>query len=255
MGNDKKLEDFKVMGLGGHLEELRYRLLMAVAGMVVGFVACLCFGKALLSLLVKPYMKVVVSAGLEPQLQAIQLSEQFLVYVKTSLVFGLILSAPWIFYHLWKFVSAGLYPNERRFIYAAAPASAVLFIAGASFFILVMAPWVMAFFIRFDAGIEFIKVAPTLQSYTNFVLSLTLIFGAAFQMPIGIVFAERMGLVSAENLVKARKFVIVGLLIIAAIATPSPDVISQIALAVPLYVLFEASILVCRFLNRRKRTK
>lgn len=253
-GSDKKPEDLKTMDLGDHLEELRYRLLMAVIGVAVGFAVCLYFGKALLGFLVRPYTKVVLAAGLAPQLQAIQLSEQFLVYVRTSLVFGLILSAPWIFYHLWKFVSAGLYPKERRFIYAAVPASAVLFIAGAAFFILVIAPWVMAFFIRFDTGIDFIKVVPTLRSYTGFVLSLTLIFAAAFQMPIAIVSAERMGLISVSDLVRARKFVILALLIIAAIVTP-PDVISQIALAAPLYALFEGSILVCRVLNRAKRTE
>ena len=253
-GNDKKTEDFKTMGLGDHLEELRYRLLMAVIGVGVGFAVCLYFGKELLGLLVKPYIKVVVAAGLAPQLQAIQLSEQFLVYVRTSLVFGLILSAPWIFYHFWKFVSAGLYSNERRFIYAAVPASAVLFVAGAAFFVLVVAPWVMAFFIKFDTGIDFVKIVPTLQSYTGFVLSLTLIFAAAFQMPIAVVSAERMGLISVADLVRTRKFVILGLLIISAIVTP-PDVISQIALTVPLYALFEVSILICRLLDRGKRTE
>ena len=251
MGNNRKVDDFKTMGMGDHLEELRYRLLMAVAGVVAGLVVCLYFGKLLLAFLTIPYIQVVRAAGLEPQLQAIQLSEQFLVYVKTSLVFGLIFSAPWIFYHLWKFVSAGLYRNERRFIYAATPASAILFIAGAFFFIMIIAPWAMAFFINFNTGIDFVKVAPTLQSYISFVLSLTLIFGVAFQMPIAIVFAERMGLISVAGLAGARKFVILGLAIISALATP-PDVISQIALAVPLYALFEGSILVCRLLKKGK---
>ena len=251
MNNNRKVEDFKTMGMGDHLEELRYRLLMAVAGLGVGLAICLCFGRLLLAFLTKPYIKVVLAAGIEPQLQAIQLSEQFLVYVKTSLVFGLILSAPWIFYHLWKFVSAGLYRHEKRFIYVATPASAILFIAGAFFFILIISPWAMAFFINFNTGIEFVKVIPTLQSYISFILSLTLIFGLAFQMPIAIVFTERMGLVSVAGLTRARKFVILGLVIVSAMATP-PDVISQIALALPLYALFEGSILVCRFLRKRK---
>ena len=119
------------------------------------------------------------------------------------------------------------------------------------FFIWAIAPLAMTFFIRFNTGIDFVKVNVTLQSYIGFVLSLTLIFGLAFQMPIGIVFAERMGLVSVESLVKVRKFVILGLVIVAAIATP-PDVISQIALAVPLYILFEGSVLVCRAMRKRK---
>jgi sec-independent protein translocase protein TatC len=92
----------------------------------------------------------------------------------------------------------------------------------------------------------------SLQSYINFVLSLTLIFGLAFQMPIAIVFAEKMGLVTIKALASSRKFVVLGLVVIAAIATP-PDVISQIALAVPLYVLYEVSILVCRISRKRKK--
>ena len=252
MDNNEKTEDFKEMSLGDHLEELRYRLLMVVAGIGFCLVICLCFGKTLLRFMAKPYKDVMIASELEPQLQSIQLPEQFLVYIKTSLVFGIIFSAPWIFYHLWKFVSAGLYRNERRFIHVAAPASAALFIVGAFFFILVISPLAMTFFINFSTGIDFVRVVPTLQSYISFVLSLTLIFGAAFQMPIGIVFAERMGLVSVATLVNVRKFVILGLVIVAAIVTP-PDVISQIALAVPLYVLFEGSILVCKFLRKYKK--
>ena len=215
-------------------------------------VICLCLGKRLLVFLAQPYRNAIAATGTQPQLQAIELPEQFLVYLKTSLVFGLIISSPWAFYHLWKFVSAGLYRRERRFVYVAAPASAALFIAGAAFFIWVVAPSVMAFFVNFDTGIEFVKTVPTLQSYISFVLSLTLIFGLAFQMPIAIVFTERMGLTSIETLTKVRKFVILALVVIAAISTP-PDVISQVALALPMYVLFEGSILVCRVLQRRKK--
>ena len=252
MNSDTKPEALRTMNLGDHLEELRYRLWLAIVGLVVGLVICLFFGKTFLALLAQPYRNVVAATGAEPQLQAIQLPEQFLVYLKTSLVFGLIISSPWVFYHLWKFVSAGLYQRERRFVYVAAPASAALFIAGASFFIWVVAPSVMGFFVNFDTGIEFVKTVPTLQSYINFVLSLTLIFGLAFQMPIAIVFAEKMGLVSIEALAKARKVIILALLLIAAMVTP-PDVISQVALALPMYVLFEGSILVCRMLRKRKR--
>lgn len=252
MNNNNKNKDFKVMSLGDHLEELRYRLLMVIAGIAVSLVFCLCFGKMLLRFMTKPYKDVMTAAKLELQLQAIQLPEQFLVYIKTSLVFGIILSSPWIFYHLWKFVSAGLYRHEKRFIHVAAPASAALFITGAFFFILFIAPLAITFFIKFNTGIDFVKIVPTLQSYISFVLSLTLIFGVAFQLPIGIIFAEKMGLVSIAALVKSRKFVILGLVIVAAIVTP-PDVISQIALAVPLYTLFEGSILVCRFRKKLKK--
>ena len=249
--SDTRPEALRTMNLGDHFEELRHRLWLAIVGVVVGLVICLFFGKTFLALLAQPYENVITDTGAKPQLQAIELPEQFLVYLKTSLVFGLIISSPWVFYHIWKFVSAGLYQRERSFIHVAAPASAALFIAGAGFFIWVIAPSVMGFFVNFKTGIGFVEMVPTLQSYINFVLSLTLIFGLAFQMPIAIVFVERMGLVSIEALVKARKVVVLALLIIAAMVTP-PDVISQIFLALPMYVLFEGSILVCRILQKRK---
>lgn len=245
------VEELKSMSLGDHLEELRYRLTMSLVAAGVGIIVCLFFGRTLLGIVAAPFLGAMKHAGLDPQLQAIQLPEQFMVYIKTSIVFGLLFSCPLIFYHIWSFVSAGLYRRERKYIYAVAPISALLFVTGAVFFILVVAPMTIRFFVSFNTGIEFVKVNITLQSYINFVLSLTLVFGLAFQMPIAIVFAERMGLVSVANLISARKFTVMGLLIAAAIITP-PDVISQIALAVPLYLLFEGSVLVCWLLRRKK---
>ena len=142
---------------------------------------------------------------------------------------------------MWVFISAGLYCHEKKFVHAAAPISAFLFITGSVFFMAVVAPLAMSFFVRFNQALR-IESNWTIQSYMSFVLMLTLVFGAAFQMPIGIVFAEMMGLVSIETLSKNRKYVILGLLFIAAVATP-PDVISQVLLAAPLYVLYESSIL------------
>jgi len=251
MDKNEGRERLKSMSLGDHLEELRYRLMMAIGGVLVGLVGCLFFGRVLLRLIASPYESAMAAAKLQPELQAIQLPEQFMVYLKTCLVFGLLVSAPWVFYHAWAFVSSGLYHKERKFIYAVAPASAALFIAGAFFFMLVIAPLTMIFFITFETGVDFVQVRVTLQSYISFVLSLTLIFGLAFQMPIAIIFAERMGLVTTEALGRVRKFVIIGLVIVAAIVTP-PDVISQIALALPLYALFEASIVICRLLRKHK---
>ena len=251
MGKEKH-ENLKTMSLGEHLEELRYRLIRAIAGAGVGLVACLFFGRYLMRVIAKPYEVAMKIAGLEPEFIAIQPPEKFLVYIKTCLVFGLVISSPWVFYHIWAFISSGLYRHERKFIYVVAPASALLFMTGAVFFMVVIAPMAMLFFIKFDTGIDFVRFSSTLQNYVNLVLSLTLIFAVAFQMPIAIVFAERMGLVSIQTLTSVRRYVILGLVIAAAIATP-PDVISQIALAVPLYVLFEGSIVVCRFLRRRKK--
>ncbi|MHC4951946.1 MAG: twin-arginine translocase subunit TatC [Planctomycetota bacterium] len=177
--------------------------------------------------------------------------EGMLVYFKVCLVFGFILVCPWVFWQTWIFISAGLYKHEKNFVHIVAPLSAILFITGSVFFLIVVAPLAMAFFIRFDRLLGAVSEY-TLKNYIDFVLQLTLVFGAAFQMPIAIVFAEMMGLVSIDALAKSRKFVILGLLFVAAVATP-PDVISQILLAGPLYILYEASIIVCRIMRQRKK--
>ena len=248
---DKDDSKLRSMSLGDHLEELRARLILIILGVFVGLIVCLFFGRYLVDILTIPFAKALGSPDVIGELQTIQPAEGFLVYIKVCLFFGLLITSPWVFWHTWAFISSGLYKHERKYVHVVVPLSATLFITGSVFFMTVIAPLAFSFFIRFN---ERLALASnwTFQNYINMVLMLTLVFGIAFQLPIAIVFAERMGLVSIEQLTKGRKFVLLGLVIVAAMATP-PDVISQIALAVPLYGLFECSILFCRITRRRKK--
>ncbi len=239
------------MSLGDHLEELRSRLILIFAGVLLGLVVCLFFGKFFIGLLTIPFGKAIGAEDVVRHLQTIKPAEGFLVYIKVSLFFGLLATSPWVFWHIWSFVSSGLFKHEKRFIYVVVPASSILFITGSLFFMVIIAPLAMSFFMRINEGLS-VASNWTIQSYIDLVLGLTLVFGTAFQLPIAIIFAERMGLVSVEALCKGRRFVILGLVIVAAMATP-PDVVSQLALALPLYILFEGSILICKFLRRRKK--
>jgi len=250
MGREPQNRAFKTMSLGDHLEELRWRLILALLGVVGGLVICLFFGGRLLQFIAAPYATAMEKANLQPVLLAIQPAEKFLVYFKTALLFGLILTSPWVFYQLWAFASAGLYPREKRYVRRIFPISVLLFIAGAFFFVNVVAPMAMLFFINFNPGIDFVEVNFTLSNYVSFVVLLTIVFGFAFQMPIVVVCFEKLGIVTLAGLIEYRKYAILLLVIICALVTP-PDVISQIALAVPLYALFEASILIC-WLTRKK---
>ena len=242
----KKEQKFAEMSFGDHLEELRARIILALLGLGAGLTICIFFSGFFLSLLAKPYIHAAQQIGLDGNLLAITLSEKFLVYMKTSLLFGIVISSPWVFYQLWKFISAGLYVRERKFIYIIIPVCAALFIVGALFFLFVIAPIMIRFFIGFDAGIKSVQTQVTLSSYINFMFSMMLIFGLCFQMPVAIVAVNRIGIVSTESLKKARKYVLLAIFIVAAVATPSADVISQIALAVPMYILFELGIFFCR---------
>lgn len=238
------------MSLGDHLEELRMRLFLAIAGVVICSVFCLFFGSKIIAFMEKPYIAVM---GEEARLQTLAPSEGFGAYMKISLISGLLLSSPWVFYQLWMFVSAGLYPNEKRYVYLAAPFSAALFIAGALFFFFVVAPLALAFLVKFNEKILRVSSNFTFCNYITFVTTLMLVFGIAFQTPIAIFFLNKTGLVSLWALRRSRALVLLGVFIVAAVATPGPDVVSQITLAVPLYLLFELGILLSHLANRKNR--
>jgi sec-independent protein translocase protein TatC len=180
-------------------------------------------------------------------------ADAFIGFMKISLISGLIVSSPWVFYHLWMFVAAGLYSNERRYVRIAVPFSTALFVIGALFFLFVVAPLSLKFFLGFGHYIG-VSSTWTFQKYVSFVTMLMLVFGAGFQTPIAIFVLNRTGLVSIAALKSSRKYVIIGMFALAAVATP-PDVISQITLAVPLYALFELGILLSWLAERKKKSK
>jgi len=186
-------------------------------------------------------------------LQIIAVAAGIISYIKIGLIAGLLLSSPWVFYQLWMFVAAGLYPHEKRYVNIAAPFSAVLFVTGALFFLIVVAPLTLGFLVKFNERILDVRSQFTFQHYISFVSHLMLVFGLAFQTPTAIFFLNRTGLVSIEALNKSRKFVILAIFVVAAMATP-PDVISQVTLAIPLYLLFELGILLSYIATRRKKS-
>ena len=152
------------------------------------------------------------------------------------------------------FVAAGLYPHEKRYVHLASPFSAGLFVTGALFFLLVVAPLTVKFLVKFNQRILDVRSQFTFQHYISFVSHLMLVFGIAFQTPIAILFLNKTGLVSIESLRRSRKFVFAAVFIVAAMATP-PDVISQVTLALPLYVLFELGILLSRLSRRKEKAR
>jgi len=239
------------MSLGDHLEELRMRLFFALGGMLLAVVICLIpfFFNYIRALIYYPHDKVMPGVPLIVLAPA----DPFVVYMKIALFAGLVISSPWIFYQMWMFVAAGLYLHERRFVHLAVPFSAGLFVTGALFFLYVVAPISLRFFLHFG---EFIGVTPswTLQKYISFVTVLMLVFGVGFQTPIAIFFLNRTGLISIQALCRSRKYVLLLIVIVAAIATP-PDVISQITLAIPLYLLFELGILLSYLAGRRNKAQ
>lgn len=187
------------------------------------------------------------------RLQTLAPAEAFVAYMKVSFIAGLILTCPWVFYQLWMFVAAGLFEHERRYVRTAVPFSAGLFVIGALFFLFVVAPISLNFFLKFG---DIVGVASnwTLQRYISFVTMLMLVFGIGFQTPVAIFILNRTGLVSLAALRSARKYVLLGVFVVAAVATP-PDIISQITLAIPLYGLYELGMILAYLAGKKAERK
>jgi sec-independent protein translocase protein TatC len=248
MGKTRKKKDplNTTMSLGDHLDELRLRLVLALVGLVLGTIVCFCFGSRIVAFIQRPYNNLMPNRPLS----VLGPSDALVGYIKISLIAGLILSSPWVFYQMWRFVAAGLYQKERRYVHLAVPFSAALFVVGALFFLYIVAPISLSFFLKFG---KLINVVPnwTFQKYVSFVTVLMLVFGIGFQTPIAIFFLHKTGLVSIQALKRSRKFVLLGVFVVAAVATP-PDPVSQVTLALPLYALFELGILLSRLTKLRR---
>ena len=239
------------MSLADHLDELRRRLILSIAGLVIAIIFCLFFGKQIIAFIEKPY---IASMGASARLQVLSPAEGFTSYMQVAGVSGIILASPWIFYQLWMFVSAGLYSRERRYVYMAVPFSATLFIAGTMLFFFLIAPLTLQFFVYFNR--EFLGVDSnfTFPSYISFMAIMMLIFGLAFQTPIAIFFLIKTGLVSIKAIRKIRRYVILGVVVIAAAVIPGSDPFSLFATVIPMYLLFELGVLL-GYISERRRAK
>jgi sec-independent protein translocase protein TatC len=176
------------------------------------------------------------------------MEEPFMVWVKAGLILGAVFSSPMVLYHLWSFVAAGLHSHERRYVYIYLPVSVGLFVAGVVLAFFVVLHFVIAFLLEFNGSMD-VAVEPRLTYYVNFVLLLPLGFGIAFQLPIVMLFLQRIGLFETQAYVDSWKIAILVIFVIAMIVTPA-DVTSMVALAVPLVFLYMLGIIMCLFIPR-----
>ncbi len=244
-------ENFKSMSLGEHLEELRLRILLALAGLVITTIISLLFSKHIITFLTAPYHKVMVSLGEQPYLNFFAPAEGFIIYLRIALISGVIIASPWIIYQIWLFIAAGLYKNEKAIVYKAVPLCTILFILGSLFCVFVAAPVTLDFFVRFNKYFyENARSNFKFHDYISYVINLILVFGIAFQTPIVVLILNWTGLVTLQQFKSWRKYVLLIVFIIAAILTP-PGPVIQLILATPMYLLYELGILLS-MLNKKK---
>ena len=223
-----------------HLIELRTRLLRAVAGLVLVFVCLLPFANRLYALLAQPLLEKLPKGG---QLIATEVASPFFAPIKLTFFVALVVCMPWLLYQLWAFVAPGLYRREKKLALPLLGSSLLLFYAGCAFAYFVVLPSVFTFLNKVTpAGVAMMT---DITAYLDFVLVVFLAFGASFELPVALVILVLLGWVTPAQLREWRGYAVVGIFVIAALITP-PDVISQLLLAVPMMLLYEAGIIAAR---------
>jgi len=234
-----------------HLIELRTRLMRCIAALVVAFVVCFYFADEIFSFLVRP----LTAAFPEGQGRLIytKLYEAFFVEIKVALFAAFFVSFPIIANQLWAFVAPGLYAREKRAFLPFLIATPILFISGAAMAYYIVMPTAFRWFIGFQGergGLK-LEALPGTGDYLSLVMQFILAFGFSFLLPVLLMLLNRAGIVSRDQLVRARRYVIVAIFVAAAVITP-PDVISQLLLAVPMLLLFEGTLVLMRFGEKRR---
>ncbi|HEY7657563.1 MAG TPA: twin-arginine translocase subunit TatC [Burkholderiales bacterium] len=230
-----------------HLIELRDRLLRMLIAVGVVFVLLFPFASDLYDFLAYPLMRTLPEGS---KMVAIGVVTPFLIPVKIAALVAFAIALPYVLYQVWAFVAPGLYAHERRLVMPLVIASTVLFFVGVAFCYFFV--FGMVFDFIYKIAPKSISVAPDIENYLNFAITMFLAFGVTFEVPIVVLILTRMGVVTLEQLAGVRPYFIVGAFVVAAIVTP-PDVISQLLLAIPMCVLYEVGLLAARLFGRPRQ--
>ncbi|MDW7998350.1 MAG: twin-arginine translocase subunit TatC [Thermodesulfovibrio sp.] len=254
--------DQQKMSLIEHLSELRKRILICLVALFIAFIITFTSSEYIFKLLLFPLnytpqfsLKEGLVFVFDQKLQNTKLvflgpAEAFWMNMKIALVTGFILTIPVIFYQLWMFVSPGLYPNEKKYVLPFVLTATALFLAGVTFCYLIVLPFAMDFLLNYKVG-DFLMPMLSVGLYIDFLLKFLVAFGLVFELPILIVVATRMGLITPQTLKKYRRLAIVLAFVAAAIITPTPDAFNQTLMAVPMIILYEIGIWVSVLLSKK----
>ncbi len=235
----------KQESLISHLVELRNRLIKTLVGVVIVLLCLVPFANQLYSFLAKPLLKHLPESS---AMVAIDVASPFLTPFKLVLLLAVVLTIPWILYQLWAFIAPGLYKHEKRLVMPLLVSSSVLFYLGMVFAYFVVFPLVFGFFTK--TAPEGVAVMTDISRYLDFVTKMFLAFGAAFEVPVITFLLVMTGVTSVAALSAARSYVIVAAFVIGMLLTP-PDIISQILLAIPVWLLFELGLLLSNIVSKR----
>lgn len=232
--------------LGEHLVALRKILLRSVLAIVIAFVAVFYFAiNYLMGFITDP----IVERGIT--VIYTEMSAAMMTKMKVALIAGVVVASPFVFWQIWSFIKPALYKNERKMFRLTFLATVVLFLLGVAFC------YVAVYFLAVDfflvAGEDLATPMLAIDKYVSFLFGFVVPFGLAFELPVALYITTKIGLTNHKMLASKRKFVILGIVIVAAFLTP-PDVVSQIMLSVPILLLFEISLLICRFVKPKEQS-
>lgn len=235
-------------GLKDHLAELRTRLVRAMLACTAGFIVCYIFIEPIFNLLSQPLLQVLPHGT---TLIFTSYPEAFFTYLKLALVTGIFLTSPFILYQIWAFIAPGLYENEKKLTIPFVIFSSLFFTGGGLFGYMFVFPAAFSFLAGYaDATLA---LMPSVSEYFSLTIKLLLGFGLAFELPVMIVFMGLVGIVNASMLRRNRRYAILVIFIMAAILTPTPDIVNQILMAAPLLFLYEFSIIALKVVVSEKK--
>lgn len=234
------MADEEKMTIVEHLEELRLRIIYSISAWAIASSGSYFLAPGIISLFTRM---------INTKLVFINPSEAFFAYFKIAMLLGLFISLPVILYNILVFIIPGLERNEKKWVLRLVPFSIILFACGMLFAYFTVIPVTLKFFLSFKT--ENLEPMITIGSFISFVLTLLIICGLMFQTPLVILFLSLIGIVNSKTLRESRKYVILAFIIIAAIATPTPDAFTQIVVTIPMVILYELSILFVRIIERK----
>ena len=246
---DLESEDSR-MSFWDHLAELRSCLVHSMAAILVLFIGAYYFAEDLLAFIKIPFDQAMPEGT---KMIATAPVEMFWAYIKLAFVAAVVAGSPYIFYQLWRFISPGLYPRERRLAVPFLLLASGLFLGGTVFCFTLAFPFALNFLL----GMATEDVVPMIKisEYLSFSLSLLMIFGLVFETPLLLIFLAKLGIINSGMLRKQRRYAVLGIFIVAAVVSPTPDAFNQTMLAIPLYLLYEASIYIISRLEKRKKAR